>query len=229
MARRKCSCQLSGSSSRASLDPHFLEGDDQAAYQCYKEVGVTVSRKINPNFLSYSAMSNHFPHNSNVSFHMDEISTILKDARTIQHILRTSVISKASNHVHITPHLSLTTFYILANREFNATDLIFYYINHLTTIRDLGYRRKPNLALGYIISYILESKYNLQYPTRPNLQSAFYSNISFQTLHSTRLQLGDGEAQVGEEEAHIPSPTLVPTPVLLYKHSQLDQLVEHFD
>ncbi|PKU64475.1 hypothetical protein MA16_Dca008398 [Dendrobium catenatum] len=90
----------------------------------------------------------------------------------------------------------------------------------------VGHKRKPNLALGHIISYVLESKYNLQYPAPPNLQPAFYSNISFQTLHSTYLHPGDGEAQAGEKEAPTPSPTLtlapVPAPILLCQHSQLD-------
>ncbi|PKU81667.1 hypothetical protein MA16_Dca019665 [Dendrobium catenatum] len=46
-------------------------------------------------------------------------------------------------------------------------------------------------------------------------------------LHlNTRLYLGDGEAQ-GAEEEEAPAP--VPEPIPLRQHSQLDQLVEHFD
>ncbi|PKU76125.1 hypothetical protein MA16_Dca019215 [Dendrobium catenatum] len=78
--------------------------------------------------------------------------------------------------------------------------------------------RKPNLALGNIIAYVLESKYILQYPAPPNFQPAFYSNNSFHALHSTCLHQRDGEAQQEEEEA------LTPT-----RAPQLDQMVERFD
>ncbi|PKU82252.1 hypothetical protein MA16_Dca022567 [Dendrobium catenatum] len=220
---------MSRSSLRATLDPHFLEAGDQAAYQQYKEARITVFQTFNPNFLSYSALANHFLHNSNAEFHMGETSTLLKDARIVQHVLHTLIIPKAGDHVHITPLLSLTTFFILANREFNATDLIFHYIDHLTTILDPGHRRKANLALGHFISYVLESKYNLHYHAPPNHQPAFYSNISFQTLHITHLHSGDGEAQAGEEKAPVPTPAPIPALVSLLQHSQLDQLVERFD
>ncbi|KAI0496422.1 hypothetical protein KFK09_022738 [Dendrobium nobile] len=161
-----------------------------------------------PDFDWYTA--NHFLSHTNTPFYVRDTSSLLKDARTIQHVLRTSIIPKAGDRVHITPLLSLTSFYILAHREFNAIDLIFRYIEHLTTICD------P------------ESKYQLQYPAPPDLQPPFYSNSSFNVLHSTRLHPGDGEAQRAEEE-EAPAPALVPKPVPLRQHSQLDQLVERFD
>ncbi|KAI0488629.1 hypothetical protein KFK09_028468 [Dendrobium nobile] len=131
--------------------------------------------------------ANHFLRQTNVPYHVGETSSLVKDARIIQHVLRTSVIPKVGDRIHITPILSLTTFYIMAHREFNTADLIFRYIDHLTTIRDPGHKRKPNLALGHIIAYVLETKYQLQYPIPPNLPTPFYSNNSFSTLHSTRL------------------------------------------
>ncbi|PKU87404.1 hypothetical protein MA16_Dca008500 [Dendrobium catenatum] len=171
--------------------------------------------------------ANHFLGHTNAHFQVVETSSLLKDARTIQHVLRTSIILKARDRVHITPILSLTTFYILAHRKFNATYLIFHYIEHLITIRDPGHKRKPNLALGLLISYVLESKYQLQYPTPPNHPPPFYSNNYLNALHSTHLHLGDGEAHgAGEEEALALAP--VPKPVPLCQHSQLDQLVERF-
>ncbi|KAI0527546.1 hypothetical protein KFK09_003150 [Dendrobium nobile] len=45
------------------------------------------------------ALTNHFLSNSNVYFHIRETSSLLKDAKTIQHILHTSVILKASDRV----------------------------------------------------------------------------------------------------------------------------------
>ncbi|PKU69676.1 hypothetical protein MA16_Dca023243 [Dendrobium catenatum] len=55
---------------------------------------------------------------------------------------------------------------------------------------------------------------------------AFYSNNSFNVLHSTRLHSGDEEPQRDEEEE---APAPIPTPILLRQHSQLDQLVERYD
>ncbi|PKU63489.1 hypothetical protein MA16_Dca019298 [Dendrobium catenatum] len=170
--------------------------------------------------------ANHFLRQTNTPFHVGETSSLVKDARTIQHVLCTSIIPKAEDRVHITPMLSLTTFFIMAWREFNATDLIIQYIDHLTTIWDPGHRRKPNLALGHLIAYILEIKYNLQYPARHDLQPPCYSNSSFNILHSTRLHPGDGEPQGAEEEEALAP---IPDPTPLRQHSQFYQLVERFD
>ncbi|PKU69712.1 hypothetical protein MA16_Dca024531 [Dendrobium catenatum] len=73
----------------------------------------------------YWSTINHFLRKTNAPFHVGETNSLVKDARTIKHVLRTSIIPKARDRVHITPLLSLTTFYIIARREFNATDLIF--------------------------------------------------------------------------------------------------------
>ncbi|KAI0496364.1 hypothetical protein KFK09_022696 [Dendrobium nobile] len=279
MAGGKRVRQTSWSSSRARIDPHFREAEDEAAYHRYKECGITVSRIINPTHISYPVMdlfahtslcfilslafpfnseflreffanlrinptftalssyvnrrpveityhdcvdllqlsttgdklhliapdpdldwstANHFLHQTNVPYHVGETSSLVKDARTIQHVLRTYVIPKAGDRIHITPLLSLTTFYIMDHREFNTADLLFRYIDHLITISDPGHKRKPNLALGHIIAYVLETKYQLQYPIPPKLPTPFYSNNSFTALHSTRLHLGDGEGRGGE-------------------------------
>ncbi|KAI0502597.1 hypothetical protein KFK09_017551 [Dendrobium nobile] len=239
--------EASGSSSRVTLDPRFREAKDQAAYRRYKECGITLSRTINPAHLSYSistigdklhlissdpdfdwSTANHFLRQTNAPFHVGETSSLVKDARIIQHVLRTSIIPKAGDRIHITPLLSLTTFYIMAQREFNSTDLLFRYIDHLTTIRDPGHKRKLNLALGHIKVYVLETKYNLQYPARPDLHPPYYSNNSFTAFHSTRLLPGDGEGRgAREEEAPTPAPVLDPVP--LHQHSPVDQLIERFD
>ncbi|PKU83983.1 hypothetical protein MA16_Dca006458 [Dendrobium catenatum] len=210
--------QTSGSSSRTRIDPRFREAEDEAAYHRYKECGITVSRIINPAHLSYPdcidllqlsttgdklhliasdpdldwSTANHFLRQTNAPFHIGDTSSLVKDARTIQHVFRTSIIPKAGDRIHITPLLSLTTFYIITHREFNTTDLIFQYIDHLTTIHDPGHKRKPNLALGHIIAYVLETKYQLQYPIPPNLPTPFYSNsslIPFTVLVSTLRNL----------------------------------------
>ncbi|PKU61609.1 hypothetical protein MA16_Dca021230 [Dendrobium catenatum] len=56
MAGGKRAHHPAGSSSRATLDPRFLEADDQAAYQRYKMASITISWAINPNHLSYPVL-----------------------------------------------------------------------------------------------------------------------------------------------------------------------------
>ncbi|KAL0906011.1 hypothetical protein M5K25_024471 [Dendrobium thyrsiflorum] len=156
-----------------------------------------------------------------------------KDARTIQHVLRCSVIPKAGDRIHITPLLSLTTFYIMAHRDFNASDLIIRYFENLTTIRDPRHHRRPNLALGHLVSYVLTTKYNLEFPstsTSPTYPPTFFSNNSFHILHSTRLHPEQGEAGEEAEEAQPEqAPDPVPAPAPLRLRSQIDQLADRFD
>ncbi|KAL0903309.1 hypothetical protein M5K25_027678 [Dendrobium thyrsiflorum] len=73
--------------------------------------------------------TNHFLRNTNVSYHDGISSYLVKDARTIQHFLRSSIILKVGERIHITPLLSMTTYYIMAHRNFNATNLIFFTLN----------------------------------------------------------------------------------------------------
>ncbi|KAH0462138.1 hypothetical protein IEQ34_009713 [Dendrobium chrysotoxum] len=107
------------------------------------------------------SIANNFLRNTIAHYHDNACTSLFKDARTIQHVLCSSIIPKAGDRIHITPFLSKTTYYIMAHHNFNATNLIFRYIEHLTNIRDLGHRRHPNLALGHLIAYALETKYNL--------------------------------------------------------------------
>ncbi|KAL0922741.1 hypothetical protein M5K25_006755 [Dendrobium thyrsiflorum] len=92
----------------------------------------------------------------------------------------------------------------------------------LTGIKDLSHKRKPNLALGYIISYVLESKYNLQYPSPPDHLPSFYSNSSFHILHNTHHYPMHEELEAEEEG---PIPAHVP----IWQQSYINQLVQRFD
>ncbi|KAL0927591.1 hypothetical protein M5K25_001776 [Dendrobium thyrsiflorum] len=176
---------------------------------------------------------NQFLRNTAAPFHNDFTSGLGKDARTIQHVLRSLVIPKAGDRIHITPLLSLTTFYIMAHREFNASDLIIRYFENLTTIRDPRHHRKPNLALGHLVSYILTTKYNLEFPSTsasPTHHPTFFSNNSLHILHNTRLHPEQGEAgEEAEENQPEQAPPPVPAPEPLRQHSQIDKLVERFD
>ncbi|KAH0454537.1 hypothetical protein IEQ34_016461 [Dendrobium chrysotoxum] len=177
-----------------------------------------------PNF--HWSVTNQFLRGTNVRYHDNTCYSLLKDAWTIQHVLCSSIILKAGDHIHITPLLSLTTFYILAHRDFNATDLLLCYIEHLTSIRDLGHRRRLNLALGHIIAYALETKYNLSYSIPANVPASFFSNNSFHVLHSTRLHPEPSTDVEGEEEEAVPE-SAAPAP--LHIELPIDHLVYKFD
>ncbi|KAL0926328.1 hypothetical protein M5K25_002546 [Dendrobium thyrsiflorum] len=176
---------------------------------------------------------NQFLRNTATLLHNGFTSGLGKDARTIQHVLRSSVIPKAGDRIHITPLLSLTTFYIMDHREFNTSDLIIRYFENLTTIRDPRHHRKPNLALGHLVSYVLTTKYNLEFPSTsasPTHRPTFFSNNSFHILHSTRLHPEQGEAgEEAEENQPEQVPPPVPTPEPLCQRSHIDQLVDRFE
>ncbi|KAH0470589.1 hypothetical protein IEQ34_000312 [Dendrobium chrysotoxum] len=214
--------QQGASSSRGSFDPCFIDTVDQTAFQCYLDVGITQSNIVNPRIITYPSVANHFLRNINAPYHNNACSSLVKDAKIIQYVLRSSIISKDGDRIHISPLLSMTTYYIMAHRDFNATDLIFHYIEHLTSIRDPGHRRRPNLALGHLIAYALETKHNLQYLVPSNIQPSFYSSNSFHALHSTRLHSEPSTDVEGEGEEAAPEPA-VPAP--LHIESSLDHLV----
>ncbi|KAH0468173.1 hypothetical protein IEQ34_003206 [Dendrobium chrysotoxum] len=175
------------------------------------------------------SVANHFLRNTNAPYHDNACTSLFKDARTIQHVLYSSVIPKAGDQIHITPLLSLTTFYIMAHRDFNATDLLFRYIKHLNTIRDPGHRRHPNLALGHIIAYALEIKYDLQYPVPPNIPPSYFTNNSFHVFHSTRLYSEPAPDVEEEEEETVPVPVAPDAPAPLRIASPFNHLVQRFD
>ncbi|KAH0452274.1 hypothetical protein IEQ34_019573 [Dendrobium chrysotoxum] len=52
----KRSNMLTGSSSRGTMDPHFTDVVDQAAYLCYKTTGITSSKIVNPRTLTYPVL-----------------------------------------------------------------------------------------------------------------------------------------------------------------------------
>lgn len=63
-----------------------------------------------------------------------------------------NVIPKDRGRVHITPLLSVITYFVITNTHFNVVDLLIQYIESFTIIKDLNFSRKPNLALGHLIT-----------------------------------------------------------------------------
>ncbi|KAL0917744.1 hypothetical protein M5K25_012830 [Dendrobium thyrsiflorum] len=131
--------------------------------------------------------------------HQPRVYTLLQNARIIQHVLRSSIIPKAGDRVNITPLLSLVTHLIMTNTPFDEAQLILDYIHSLSDIRHPQIKRKKNIALGHLVCYILEKKYNLIYPEPPTEEPIFFTNASFRSLfHDPTVE---GEDSEGDKEA----------------------------
>ncbi|KAL0905968.1 hypothetical protein M5K25_024423 [Dendrobium thyrsiflorum] len=131
--------------------------------------------------------------------HQPRVYTLLQNARIIQHVLRSSIIPKAGDRVNITPLLSLVTHLIMTNTPFDEAQLILDYIHSLSDIRHPQTKRKKNIALGHLVCYILEKKYNLIYPEPPTEEPIFFTNASFRSLfHDPSVE---GEDSEGDKEA----------------------------
>ncbi|KAL0906204.1 hypothetical protein M5K25_024678 [Dendrobium thyrsiflorum] len=140
-------------------------------------------------------------------YHQPRVYTLHQNARIIQHILRSCIIPKAGDRINMTPLLSLATHLIMSNKPFDEAQLILDYIYSVTDIRHPQIKRKKNIALGHLIRYVLEKKYNLTYPEPPTEEPIFFTNASFHLLFhdpSTEGEDLEGEKEVPSETAPVP-------------------------
>ncbi|KAL0923099.1 hypothetical protein M5K25_007144 [Dendrobium thyrsiflorum] len=153
-------------------------------------------------------------------YHQPHVYTLLQNARIIQHVLRSSIIPKAEDRVNMTPLLSLVTHLIMSDKPFDEAQLILDYIHSLSDIRHPQIKRKKNIALGHLVYYILEKKYNLIYPEPPTEEPIFFTNASFRSLfHDPSTE---GEDLEGEREVP-PEPTPVPN------QNAYQDMIQRFD
>ncbi|KAL0925294.1 hypothetical protein M5K25_003615 [Dendrobium thyrsiflorum] len=162
--------------------------------------------------------------------HLPHVYTLFQNARIIHHILRSSIILKAGDRINMTPLLSSVTYLIMKNTPFDEAQLIVDYIQNLTDIRNLSTKRKKNIALGHLVCYILEKKYNIFHPDSPTEEPIFFKNASFRALfnqgHGSEGENSGGEGGPVEEAA--PAPTQEQNAYqLLIQH--FDHLETHFD
>ncbi|KAL0925698.1 hypothetical protein M5K25_004064 [Dendrobium thyrsiflorum] len=128
------------------------------------------------------------------------------NSRIIQHVLRTSIIPKAGDRLNMTPLLSTVTYLIMTGTPFDEAQLILDYIYNLTDIKHPQSKRKKNVALGHLISYILEKKYNLINPTPPTELPIFFTKAYFRALFN------QDQGSEGEDSGEEGAPTHGPTP-----------------
>lgn len=55
----------------------------------------------------------------------------------------------------------MVTYFLHSETKFNVVDLLIRYIERIYIAHDPNYHRKANLALGHLIAYPLEVKYNI--------------------------------------------------------------------
>ncbi|KAL0906043.1 hypothetical protein M5K25_024504 [Dendrobium thyrsiflorum] len=141
-------------------------------------------------------------------YHQPRVYTLHQNARIIQHVLRSCIIPKVGDRVNMTHLLSLVTHLIMSNKPFDEAQLIIDYIRSLTDIRHPQTKRKKNIALGHLVCYIFEKKYNLIYPEPPTEEPIFFTNASFRSLFHDPPAEGEdleGERVVPPEPAPAPN------------------------
>ncbi|KAL0911926.1 hypothetical protein M5K25_017864 [Dendrobium thyrsiflorum] len=170
------------------------------SHSYHKEIteGDRLHTLIQESGISWSLVNDTLRGNKD-KFHQPRVYTLLQNARIIQHVLRSSIIPKAGDRVNMTPLLSMVTHLIMSDKPFDEAQLILDYIHSLSDIRHPQTKRKKNIALGHLVCYILEKKYNLIYPEPPTEEPIFFTNASFRSLvHDPTVE---GEDSEGEKEA----------------------------
>ncbi|PKU69968.1 hypothetical protein MA16_Dca014927 [Dendrobium catenatum] len=136
------------------------------------------------NFLS-KANEDSFPRvisKNSIDEHVARVSGLVRDARIIQHVLRTLIIPKAGDRINITPLLSMVTFLIMSEVPIDEVQLLLDYLYGLSEIGHAKQKRKRNIALGHLVTYILEKKYNLNHPNQEYEEPLYYNNGSFREI-----------------------------------------------
>ncbi|KAL0912117.1 hypothetical protein M5K25_018068 [Dendrobium thyrsiflorum] len=138
------------------------------------------------------------------TYHQPRVYTLHQNARIIQHVLRSCIISNVEDRINMTPLLSIVTYLIMSNTPFDEVQLILDYIHNLTDIRHPQTKRKKNLALERLVSYVLEKKYGLTYSEPPTEEPIFFTNAFFRVLFHENQPAGEEDLE--GEAAPEPTP-----------------------
>ncbi|KAL0927489.1 hypothetical protein M5K25_001661 [Dendrobium thyrsiflorum] len=165
-----------------------IEKEDLGTFLHLRTEGDRLHTLIQESDISWSLVNDTLRGNKD-KFHQPRVYTLLQNARIIQHVLRSSIIPKAGDRVNMTHLLSVVTHLIMSGKPFDEAQLILDYIHSLSDIRHPQTKRKKNIALGHLVCYILEKKYNLIYPEPPTEEPIFFTNASFPSLvHDTTVE-----------------------------------------
>ncbi|KAL0922871.1 hypothetical protein M5K25_006899 [Dendrobium thyrsiflorum] len=197
----------------------IIDKEDLGTFLHLRTEGDRLHTLIQEADISWSLVNDTLRGNKD-KIHQPRVYTLLQNARIIQHVLRSSIISKAGDRVNITLLLSLVTHLIMSNNPFDEAQLILDYIHSLSDIRHPQTKTKKNIVLGHLVCYIIEKKYNLIYPEPPTEEPIFFTNASFRSLvHDPTVEVEDSE---GEKEAP-PEPAPVPN------QNAFQDMIQRFD
>ncbi|KAK8916860.1 hypothetical protein KSP39_PZI022221 [Platanthera zijinensis] len=87
------------------------------------------------------------------------VDTLTPDARIIRDILRHSLMYKAGDTKKITTQLLMVTYCILAERDFNISDLILSMMRYTFRLKSPDRQRLNTLLLDGVIQSVLTEKY----------------------------------------------------------------------
>ncbi|PKU80439.1 hypothetical protein MA16_Dca013854 [Dendrobium catenatum] len=186
-------------------------------------------RNSSENFLS-KANEDSFPRvirENDLDEHVARVSGLIRNARLIQHVLRTSIIPKAGDRVNITPLISMVTFLIMSNKPINEAQLILDYLYGLSEIGHAEQKRKRNITLEHLVNYVLEKKYNLFHPDQEYEELLYYNGGSFSAIFKEESGKAHVLSDTKEELKGAPAPANEPNYQDLVQ--RFDQLETHFD
>ncbi|PKU62717.1 hypothetical protein MA16_Dca024209 [Dendrobium catenatum] len=117
-----------------------------------------------------------------VSAKINPSRVLIKDQLTFRHVLRNSIIPKAGDRVNITHLLSIVTYLIMTKQPIDEAQLILDYLFGLSKIGHIYHKRKKNIALGHLVAFILEKKYDLVHPVQDFEEVLYYNDGSFRAI-----------------------------------------------
>ncbi|PKU64610.1 hypothetical protein MA16_Dca015871 [Dendrobium catenatum] len=161
-----------------------------------------------------------------VNDQLPKVATLVCDARIIQHVIRTFIKPKVGDRVNITL-LSTVTYMIMTRQLIDEAQLLIDYIYGLSEIGHVDHKRKKNIALGHLIAYILEKKYDLIHQVQDFEEPLYYNDESFRAIFNkeepskTHVVLSETEEEA--EHSHAAEPN--------YQDlvQRFDNLEGHFD
>ncbi|KAL0903990.1 hypothetical protein M5K25_026058 [Dendrobium thyrsiflorum] len=239
----------------SSTSDNFLSKDNEKAYDKYKVYKITHSRVLiqadlnfnfiltlthaynRETFLQFLSNLRVTPNSSRISsFTLQQRVQITKEDLGTYLYLRTegvrahnmsleseynwTAINRVLRGIDQVCHLSRV--YTLPNAR-----IIQHVLRSFIIPKAPNTKRNKNIALGHLVCYVLEKKYNLVHPDPPIEEPIFFTNVSFRVLFNQ----GHGSDSGGEGE---PGQEAVPAPVQEQNAYQklfqrFDHLETHFD
>jgi len=104
----------------------------------------------------------------------------------------------------------MVTFLIMTKEPIDENQLILDYLYGLSEIGHVEHKRKKNIALGHLVAYILEMKYNLVHPDQEFEELLYYNDRSFRAIFKEESSKTHVISDTEEESKAAPEPANEP-------------------